>query len=362
MKIKVVKRFTTIVAQVGAVLLLAHQHHAMLCHGFSIHPMNIPFRQKQPDRRSVQWSVHLERLPTSIFLSRPLDAERKMGPTRLHSLFRKTAHDDENSRVSQIRFVQFWTRIPRMLKTVSKIVFARQTRNNISSAVDVDTENQGSVNGAEGPEENPFQVSGPATTPFQPTGTRWAIAANTTQLSGNWRPIVTPAFRQIYDEYLQNCSEPLLPRKLITSLLHTTREVIDHNGRNLTMTSTNPAGTWSRTLVSSGADNTVNNKDEYDVVLSEIIDPDKESVTVESWWDDHGTVHRSVLRGKSRVHGGTFETLRYLEKNDPSSSRDAVMDEGNKVDDILIVESFFHPSPESQGFRNGHVQWRYERE
>jgi hypothetical protein len=362
MKMKVAKRFTTIVAQVGAVMLLACQLHGMLCHGFFIHPMNIPFSQIHPDRRSVQRSVHLEPLPTSIFLSRSFDAERKMGPTRLYRLLHTTANDDENSRLSQIRFVQFWTRIPRMLKTVSKTFFARQTRKNISSAVDVDTENQGSVYGAAVLEENPAQVSGPATTPFQPRGTRWAMAANTSQLSGNWRPIVTPAFRKTYDEYLQNCSEPLLPRKLITSLLHTTREVIDHNGRNLTITSTNPAGTWSRTLVSSGAENTVNNKDEYDVVLSEIIDPDKESVTVESWWEDHGTVHRSVLRGKSRVRGGTFETLRYLEKNDSSSSRDTVIDEGNKVDDILIVESFFHPSPESQGFRNGHVQWRYERE
>lgn len=239
---------------------------------------------------------------------------------------------------------------------------ARRRRNkNYYLAVDVDTENQGRIHGAAVllEEETAYvNGNGPAT-PFQPRGTRWAMAASTTQLSGTWRPIVTPAFRKMYDEYLQNCSEPLLPRKLIISLIHTTREVIDHSGRNLTITSMNPAGTWSRTLMSSGTDTTFN-KEDYDVVLSEIIDPDKESVTVESWWDDNGTVHRSVLRGKSRVRGGTFETLRYLEKNDPTSS-DSVVDKG-KVDDILIVESFFRPAPESQGFRNGHVQWRFERE
>jgi hypothetical protein len=358
MKMKVAKRLT-IVSPVWAVMLLAQPRG--MCHGFFSHPVTLLCSHPHEYRRSALRSTHLEPLTTSPILSTSLDADRRIGKTRLYSLLHKIAHHDDDSAVPHSGVVRFWTRIPRMLKIASKIFFARQRKIKNSLAVEGDSENQGRIHGAAVSDDIGDQVSSPATTPFQQSGTRWAMAATTTQLSGNWRPIVTPAFRKIYDEYLQNCSEPLLPRKLITSLLHTTREVIDHSGRNLTITSTNPAGTWSRTLISSGAENTLNRED-YDVVFSEIIDPYKESVTVESWWDHHGTVHRSVLRGKSRVCGGTFETLRYLEENDPFSTSDSVVDKSNNANDILIVESFFHPSSESQGFRNGHVQWRYERE
>jgi hypothetical protein len=183
--------------------------------------------------------------------------------------------------------------------------------------------------------------------PSQPEGTRWAISSNSTNLSGLWRPIITPEFKQQYDDYLQNCSQPLWFRKMVSNVLGTTREQVQHdtNGRELVLTSKNPAGEWKRTLLASGSE---------EPVYTALQDPDKDSVQVESWWEHRGTVHKSILRGKPRLKGGEFETLRYLEANADGSARD----------DIFVVESYFHPSPTTtsgQKFRPGYVKWRFSR-
>jgi hypothetical protein len=180
-----------------------------------------------------------------------------------------------------------------------------------------------------------------------PTGPRWAIAAEQTDLSGLWKPILTPQFKKEYDEYLSNCSQPFIYRQLIVNGIALQKERITqkHEGRDLEIYATNPAGSWNRTLVASGTDE----NDSYEPVIVTLRDPDGDMVQVEACWEKEGTVHRSWLRGKPRLSGGEFETLRYLDHEDP---------------DILISESIFHPNPTapaSKKFRYGQVVWRYQR-
>jgi hypothetical protein len=178
----------------------------------------------------------------------------------------------------------------------------------------------------------------------EPEGPRWAVPSNTTDLSGKWTPIVTEEFKKSYDAYLQNCSQSAIFRTIVLSSIGLTREEFQQKGRNLTIIGSNPAGSWKRTLVSSGADF---NSSKYEPIHVSIADPDRDLVRVEAWWQDKGTVHKSILRGKPRVRGGIFETLRYLES-----------------DNVLVVDSFFHPSNTSKGvggFRHGFVRWRFDR-
>ena len=73
-------------------------------------------------------------------------------------------------------------------------------------------------------------------------------------------------------------------------------------------------------------------------------------MNVEAWWEEDGTKHKSVLRGKPRVKGGVFETVRYLDEEDT---------------DVLICESTFLPSELEQGssssFKYASVLWRFRR-
>lgn len=175
-----------------------------------------------------------------------------------------------------------------------------------------------------------------------PKGTRWAVTTGT-NLSGLWRPIVSNAFRQEYDEYLKNCSQSVLFRKVCLSVIGLTKEEIyqtDH-GRSLQIIGTTPAGNWARTLVASGADFQHQSFEPLNVTFQ---DPDKDKVHVESWWEGNGTIHKSWLRGKPRVCGGAFESTRFLSGG------------------ILHCESRFHPNGAPSKFRPGVVLWRFQKE
>ena len=173
---------------------------------------------------------------------------------------------------------------------------------------------------------------------------RWAHAANSIDLSGKWKPIVDSKFKTSYNDYLKNCSQSALFRNVIISALPLTVDIIDQKQVNLTLTSKSPAGSWTRTLVSSGRQLDNSDEDHFEPLHVEIIDPDKDTVYIESWWEGQGTVHRSIMQGKPRVKGGVFETRRYLEN-----------------EDTLITESLFHPPPHKGSFQPGYVKWRYER-
>lgn len=173
---------------------------------------------------------------------------------------------------------------------------------------------------------------------------RSATAASHVDLSGTWRPIATTQFKAEYDQYLQNCTQSYMYRKVIVNGIALQKEIIHQldNGTNLQIVASNPAGNWDRTLVASTSQNPVH---------VTIKDPDGDTVQVEAWWEDNGRVHKSWLRNKPRLLGGAFETSRYLSEEDPN---------------ILLCDSVFHPSSDvaaaSKGFKYGRVLWQFRRE
>ena len=181
----------------------------------------------------------------------------------------------------------------------------------------------------------------------KPAGDRWSISSEDVDFSGSWRPIVDNKFKKEYDDYLKCCGQNVIFRNLAKSVLGLVTEVIQHEGTDLTIAGTTPAGTWTRTLVSSGTDLT---HTEFEPIYVDIVDPDGDKVKVESFWQDDGQTHVSILRGKPRVQGGIFESRRYLLQDGDETSK-------------LICESFFHASEESPSnkFQSSNVTWSFQK-
>ena len=168
---------------------------------------------------------------------------------------------------------------------------------------------------------------------------RQTKAADNVNLSGTWRPIVSSTFKDEYDEYLKNCSESYMFRKVVVNGIKLQKEIIRqiNDGADLEIIATNPVGNWNRTLYASPASNPIN---------TTIVDPDGDSTLVEAWWEKGGTKHKSLLQGKPRVKGGVFETVRYLES-----------------DNVLVCNSSFIPSiSSSSNFKYGNIVWRFQRD
>lgn len=187
-----------------------------------------------------------------------------------------------------------------------------------------------------------------------PEGPRWAVSHPKVDFTGTWKPIVTEEFKDEYESYLKKCATSVFFRKVVINFASTTREVIQHaeSGRKLHFHGKTPVGSWERTLVSSGADA---DSSHFEPHQTNFLDPDKERVYVEAWWEEDGTVHKSWLRGKPRVEGGAFESTRYIEAC-PTTGQD-----------ILVCESKFHPSKDHLNDRNSRfqpavVRWKYHRE
>ena len=167
---------------------------------------------------------------------------------------------------------------------------------------------------------------------------RSATARNGVDLTGTWTPVVTEVFKSQYDAYLKNCSETYFFRQVVVNGIGYQEETIRQldGGKSLEITATNPVGDWNRTLVASPEDAPLQ---------VAIIDPDKDECLVEAYWIDSGTRHKSLLKGKPRVKGGVFETIRYLDGGDN-----------------LVCESYFHPSPNAPAkFKPAHVVWNFTR-
>lgn len=187
-----------------------------------------------------------------------------------------------------------------------------------------------------------------------PEGLRWAIAHPHVDFSGTWRPIITDEFHRDYQLFLRRCGVPVLFRKFAISFVSITREEIqqEDQGRKLHLHGKTPAGSWQRTLISSGAEPETS---EFEPYHTSFLDPDNERVYVEAWWEQNGTVHKSWLRGKPKLEGGSFETTRYMETCEETG------------EDILVCESRFHPSKEhlndpSSRFNPAFVRWKYRRD
>lgn len=99
-----------------------------------------------------------------------------------------------------------------------------------------------------------------------------------------------------------------------------------------------------RVLVAMGADETSGGT--YEPFYTQFKDPDGDSVQVEAWWEQDGTVHKSWLRNKPRVLGDELESTRYLESAN-----------------VLVCESLFHPPPDSHPkFQQARIVWRFQRQ
>ena len=57
------------------------------------------------------------------------------------------------------------------------------------------------------------------------SSSRSSKAADNVKLSGTWRPIVTPEFKEEYDEYLKNCSQSYMFRKIAVNGISLQKEI-----------------------------------------------------------------------------------------------------------------------------------------
>jgi hypothetical protein len=176
---------------------------------------------------------------------------------------------------------------------------------------------------------------------------RWAMAAPSVNLSGEWTLIADEKFKQEYDAYLKQLGFNGISRKVACSLIGRTTEVTKQydNGRKLYLKGTNPKGAWERTLTASGYPDFEKEQDDYLHLKTSIKTADSEDVVAEAWWEECGTKHRSWLRGGSKYGGGDHESFRYLDE----------ISNG----DVLVCESTFHPKDASK--KKASVTWRFKR-
>lgn len=179
-----------------------------------------------------------------------------------------------------------------------------------------------------------------------PRGNRWAVSSPDTDLSGKWKIVVTDEFKKEYDLYLKKLGQPSLVRSVAVSIVEmTTEEVIQSDsGRSLCIKGKNLRGVWDRTIISSGSDYGKDHGEGDEHTRVSLVTADKEKVEAEAWWEDHGTCHRSRLRGVKKYGGGDFESRRYL------------TDDGKK----LVCESEFHPDLGDEEDK-AIIHWTFER-
>ncbi|CAB9511180.1 expressed unknown protein [Seminavis robusta] len=173
---------------------------------------------------------------------------------------------------------------------------------------------------------------------------KWATAAPSVDLTGDWELLITDEFKREYDDYLRLLDQPAFVRSVALSIVGlTTEETIQKDGgRNLFIRGRNVRGVWERTLSSTG-----DTEESYIITTA-----DNEQVQAESWWEDAGTKHRSWLRGVSNYGGGSFESLRYLET---APNKDTT----EPPRKVLVCESTFHPDDTTR--EKAHVTWRFQR-
>jgi len=174
-----------------------------------------------------------------------------------------------------------------------------------------------------------------------PVGSRWAVAGDGVDLSGNWELIVTDQFRTDYDAYLTALGQPMLVRSVALGIVSLTTELVEQaqRGKLLSISGKNVRGIWDRTLVSSGTEPGV---DTYTPLQIPVMSADSERVEAESWWEGNGRYHISWLRGFKKYGGGAFESRRYLNN------------------DEYVCESTFHPTGASR--KPIHLVWRFRRQ
>lgn len=171
--------------------------------------------------------------------------------------------------------------------------------------------------------------------------TRWAIAREDFDLSGEWHLVVDDDFLKKYDSYLSALGQPALVRSVACSIVRFTKEEYsqsDH-GRVIRIKGTNPRGIWTRDLVSSGA---CSSETSFEKIITTIKTADGEDVSCEAWWGHDRKTHKSWMRGGKKWGGGDFESTRYLDD-----------------DGYLLCESVFHPSDPTR--EKSHITWKFKK-
>lgn len=178
-----------------------------------------------------------------------------------------------------------------------------------------------------------------------PSGSsRWAIAHPETNLTGTWRPIITAQFKIELDVFLSSVGQSYFVRKVAINALSLHREVIvqTHQGRELEILSTNPMGSWLRTIIASGSD-LVNFK--YNAFNSTIREPGGGTVEIQAWWEGQGKIHRSLLIGSARAAPGIFDSSRFID------------DEG-----VLNCITIYRPISRHEEQHIPNIVWRFSRD
>ena len=199
----------------------------------------------------------------------------------------------------------------------------------------------------------PAEADLPPARPEPPDHERWAVAAPTVDLSGDWTIVADDRFRKQYNAYLANLGFGYILRNVALTVIGSTTEHTrqSRGGRHLLVRGKNPRGVWERTLVASGYPDFDTHSDltervHYQHKKITVETADAEAVEAEAWWEEGGTVHRSWLRGGRRYGGGDFESYRYLEEGSDGQ--------------ILVCRSIFHPNDKSKP--RAEVLWRYRRD
>ena len=199
----------------------------------------------------------------------------------------------------------------------------------------------------------PAEADLPPARPEPPDHERWAVAAPTVDLSGDWTIVADDRFRKQYNAYMANLGFGYVLRNVALTVIGSTTEHTrqSRDGRHLLVRGKNPRGVWERTLVASGFPDFDTHSDltervHYQHKKITVETADAEAVEAEAWWEEGGTVHRSWLRGGRRYGGGDFESYRYLEEGSDGQ--------------ILVCRSIFHPNDKSKP--RAEVLWRFRRD
>jgi len=197
-------------------------------------------------------------------------------------------------------------------------------------------------------------------------------------LTGRWRPAKSVSTQDLanYDEFLKACCSDSISywtRKLLTSSSIVSRQefVVKQldEGRIVEFVDIHPlsSNVWNRTIVtsrnpmnSSGSRLGENssliatehniNLDDYKCYANRLKDPQGDSVIVEAYWQENGTVHTSFLRkaandnvGDHSAKKGWLETRRYLFSGyNHLETHEEEQDEKNRV---MVVETIYHSTP-----------------
>jgi len=183
--------------------------------------------------------------------------------------------------------------------------------------------------------------------PTLPTNTRSKTCAHHTDLSGSWTLVIADNFLLEYDNYLTALGINYFVRKVALQVIYQTTEVIEQSsegGTELRIIGSNPKGVWDRTLIASNGVKVENNDgDKFTHERFQTTTAEGEDIMSEAWWEEGGTVHRSILLdAASKYGGGDFESKRFLD-----------------AEDNYICVSTFHP--QTEGMKPVSITWKYSR-